>query len=172
MSSVLQPWVQELPFMQQSVLISAVRGPDGISKYHKCKSLIKWYRRCILVSAFDNKILDNPYHEGGGSFTGPSLNNPNHPVPWEIRMEKIVSDFLVSRDELPFHYFTHFVHACEVLGYKHPDQRIKSFWGLVYARMCKCMHMNLETECDMDCRLGDKLEIWNKYSDESGPCSE
>lgn len=64
MSSVLQPWVQELSFMQQSVLISAVRGPDGIGKYHKGKGLIKWYRRCILVSAFDNGILTDPYHEG------------------------------------------------------------------------------------------------------------
>jgi len=32
--SVLQDWVHELTFMQQSVLIAAVRGPDGIRKDH------------------------------------------------------------------------------------------------------------------------------------------
>lgn len=74
--SALQDWVMLLPIMQQSVLMSAIRGPDGIAKKHKCKPLIRWFRRCILLSAFEGIAIDNPYHPGGGSFTGPSCRLP------------------------------------------------------------------------------------------------
>lgn len=67
--SVFQPWVEKLTFMQQSVLITAVRGPDGIPKDHIVKVLLRWYRRCILYSAFGHKIITDPYTKGGGSFT-------------------------------------------------------------------------------------------------------
>jgi len=75
--SVLQPWVENLTLMQQSVLLAAIRGPDGIRKDHIAKKLSRWLRRCILVTAFDGIVYDIPYdpvHSGwhSGSFTGPS----------------------------------------------------------------------------------------------------
>src|SRR5262245_28467293 len=48
--AVLQDWVQERPFMQQTVLLTAIRGPDGIAKYSSVKLLLRWYRRCVLLS--------------------------------------------------------------------------------------------------------------------------
>ncbi len=71
---VTQPWVHALPFMQQTVLLTAVRGPDGIAKYHPSKFLLRWFRRCMLLSAMDGKALTNPYDNNGGSFTGPSFD--------------------------------------------------------------------------------------------------
>jgi len=44
--------------MQQSVLLTAVRGPDGLPKYHSSKYLLRWYRRCILLSAMDGRVLE------------------------------------------------------------------------------------------------------------------
>lgn len=38
--SVLQDWVTSLSFMQQSVLIAAMRGPDGVEKMHKSKTAV------------------------------------------------------------------------------------------------------------------------------------
>src|SRR5262245_58332891 len=60
-----------LSIMMQSVLMSAVRAPDGIKKDHPVKVLMRWYRRCVLISAFDGEALIDPFVEGGGSFTGP-----------------------------------------------------------------------------------------------------
>jgi hypothetical protein len=37
MSSVIQPWVSEIPFMQQTVLLTAIRGSDGCPKRHPSK---------------------------------------------------------------------------------------------------------------------------------------
>jgi hypothetical protein len=71
MSSAVQAWVSQISIMQQSVLLSAIRGPDGVGKFHKCKPLIRWYRRCVLISAFDGCVIDHPFAPGGGSFTGP-----------------------------------------------------------------------------------------------------
>lgn len=68
---VQQEWVLEIPFMQQSVLFAAIRAPDGLRKDHPTKVLLRWYRRCILYSAFDRRALTCPFEEGGGSFTGP-----------------------------------------------------------------------------------------------------
>lgn len=84
---VQQEWVLEIPFMQQSVLFAAVRAPDGLRKDHPTKVLLRWYRRCVLLSAFDRRALTCPFEEGGGSFTGPFkfghvatfLIDPHHP---------------------------------------------------------------------------------------------
>lgn len=76
MSCALQDWVMNLTIMQQSVLIAAVRGPDTIRKDHVAKLLLRWYRRCILLSAFDKRVITDPYEKVGGSFTGPSIPEP------------------------------------------------------------------------------------------------
>ena len=71
MPSVLNDWVHDLPYMQQSVLLSAIRNADGIEKFHPQKQILKFYRRCVLKSAFDGREMLTAYEKGGGSFTGP-----------------------------------------------------------------------------------------------------
>lgn len=169
---VLQPWVMALNMMQQSVLIAAIRGPDGVSKYTKTKALMKWYRRCIMLSSFDKRVLDRPDYPGGGSFTGPSFeaerDDAGRPVfvdNWEARMEEPVQDFLRALDELSYHYNTHFMHGMQVMGYKHPDKRIRAFWYSAYQRMVNDLCLHPETEQEMDVRLGDDRAAWLSRSD-------
>jgi hypothetical protein len=87
--SVLQDWVQGLTMMQQTVLLTAIRGPDGTPKYGSVKMLLRWFRRCVLLSAIDGKVLDNPCDSNGGSFTGPSLDDEDDDCldPWQDRMQ-------------------------------------------------------------------------------------
>src|SRR3989304_585284 len=98
MTSALQDWVHNLSLMQQSVLITACRGPDTLHKNHVAKLILRWYRRCFLISAFDKKILNTPYDGGGGSFTGPSIE---YNLNWEYNMNLIVLDYLQRTDEIP-----------------------------------------------------------------------
>ncbi len=37
--SVFPEWMADLPMQQQSVMIIAVRGPDGVRKHHPCKAI-------------------------------------------------------------------------------------------------------------------------------------
>lgn len=170
MKSVLQDWVMDLSLMQQSVLISAIRGADGMPKFHKHKPVMKWYRRCVLISAFDKKAITNPYDQGGGSFTGNSIDT--YDDNWELGMQEKLDDFMISRDELPYHFTVHFMHAAEIIGYKHPDKRIREWWNMVYMRMVNALHLSPETEQQMDTRLGDNFDQWVQRSDEAGSCSE
>ncbi len=177
---VTQAWVHQLSFMQQAVLMSAVRGCDGMPKLHKHKPLVKWYRRCILLSAFDGVALTDPFAPGGGSFTGPIALVPNsYPMlgdalhDWRCDQLQMASDdFMDSRDELPAHYTTHFMHAVEIVGYKHPDPEIAEFWHNVYVRMVHALHVWPETEAQMDKRLGDNQGDWQARGDVSCNCSD
>ena len=162
--SVLQNWVQELSFMQQSVLFTAVRGPDNTEKYSPAKYILRWYRRCILLSAFDKCVLENPYDQRGGSFTGPSFSYTN--ANWHQTMdEEILEPFIRQMDVLPFHFIMHFLHASEILGYKHPDKYTRLWWNKTYIRLVQTFHLYPETEKDMERRLGDSREQWLERSD-------
>lgn len=163
MDLVLQPWLANLTFMQQTVLLTAIRGPDSIEKYHDVKFLLRWYRRCILYSALDRCIWDNPCARGGGSFTGPSSNGSVDY--WEVELDRFVDSYLRSLDAIPHHFHMHLMHAVEILGYKHPTERTKTWWCNVYLRFVNDMHLCPEPEEMMDYRLGDKFDQWRERSD-------
>lgn len=208
MSSVLQPWVEDLSMMQQSVLLTAVRGPDALPKYHPSKFLLRWYRRCTLLSAMDGCVLADPVSENGGSFTGPSVVRtetynlhplssasgprvgfaavgslrdrsswaaPGHfsygqpaPTSRDTAMEAMndwVEAYLRGLDEVPHHYQLHFMHAVEIVGYKHPDFDIGLWWNQLYVRLARDMHLHIEPEEELDERLGDSREAWLEYAD-------
>ena len=171
---VIQDWVTELTFMQQTVLLTAVRGPDGTPKYGPVKMLQRWFRRCVLVSSLDGEDLTNPYDKRGGSFMGPSYEPPlkhirsasaDHVLHWEDAMSEIVDEYLRTLDALPHHYQLHLMHAVEIVGYKHPDKRIRSWWKSVYLRLVKDMHLNPETEAALDDRLSDSRDRWLAHAD-------
>lgn len=163
MKSVLQDWTQNLTMMQQTVLLTAIRGPDGLPKYGCVKMLLRWYRRCVLLSAMDGKVLENPYDNNGGSFTGPSIDTESEI--WELPMNNLVSQYLRELDAIPHHFQMHFMHSAEILGYKHPNTRIRAWWKNVYSRLVNDMHLSPELEEDMDGRLGDNREQWLKRAD-------
>lgn len=152
MPSVLQNWVQDLKYMQQSVLITSLRGPDGIRKDHSIKVLCRWLRRCVLISAFDGKVLSDPYEKGGGSFTGPLI--------FPMTLEDASKEYLRYIDELPHHFQLHFMHATEILGYKHPEPWIREWWNKFYLSIVNDAHLNPESEERMDRRLGDNESNW------------
>lgn len=173
--SVVQEWVSELPMMQQSVLFTAIRGPDGIPKYHVVKYLLRWYRRCILYSAIHGEIITNPFDQRGQSFTGPSLGAKGFPIPpersdeaeWEPGMDYVLTQYLRALDEIPHHFQTHFIHGAEIIGYHHPDQRIRPWWGAVYFRLVHDMHFFPESKEQMDERLSDGEEAWRARADKA-----
>lgn len=169
--TVMQDWTLALPFMQQTVLLTAIRGPDNTPKYGPVKMLMRWYRRCVLLSAMDGRVLATPVEDGGGSFTGPSVDpdifygvdDPD----WERPMSRLVDEYLCTVDALPHHFHLHFMHAAEIVGYKHPDQRISEWWLGVYIRFARDMHLQPELQSDLDERLGDNRSGWLKHADQA-----
>jgi hypothetical protein len=157
--------VHALPFMQQTVLLTAIRGPDGIGKYHPCKFLLRWFRRCTLVSALDGRVLATPYEFGGGSFTGPSYEATTLAHDWRPKLDAVMDEYLRSLDELPHHFQMHFLHAAEIVGFKHPDPIIRGWWRRTYERLVVDLHLWPETEEQLNQRLGDTREGWLARND-------
>lgn len=161
---VMQEWTGGLSMMQQTVLLTAIRGPDGVPKYHRSKYLLRWFRRCILLSAIDGRVLTDPLDPSGGSFTGPSLDGEAVDC-WEDRMLAHVNVYIQDLDAIPHHFQLHFLHACEILGYKHPDLAIRFFWCRLYERLVADLHLHCESEREMDGRLGDTRAGWLARAD-------
>lgn len=161
--TVMQTWVCGLSFMQQSVLITCVRSPDGLEKNHVAKLLLRWFRRCVMLNSFEHRAMETPFELGGGSFTGPSTGN-NDPD-WHKAMDDVLTRYLLKIDEIPLHFHLHFMHASEILGYKHPIIYTKEWWHRTYNRIVNDMHLHTEFEWEMNKRLGDTFEGWNERND-------
>jgi len=161
--------------MQQSVLITACRGPDGLPKNHVSKKLLRWLRRCFLLSAFDKAAIKNPGYPKGGSFTGPSCpgcEEGDNGRACDIdthcivdichHMRDLTAAYLKCVDEVPHHFHLHLMHAAEILGYKHPDPQVRAFWFKFYCDIVFDAHLNIETPTAMDRRLGDHEAQWRE----------
>lgn len=131
MKSVVQDWVNNLTLKQQTVLFTALRGPDGLPKNNVAKQLCKFVRFCVLLNADTNSDFIDP------------LNMPIED------MIKLTED----HDEYPHHFLMHLVHTAEIIGYYHPNGAIRHLFITFYIGMCNAFHMHPETRKEMDIRL-------------------
>lgn len=176
-----QEWVLKIPIMQQSVLFAAVRAPDGIRKNHPVKVLLRWYRRCVLLSAFDQRALLDPFEPGGGSFTGPFT--PQHADAFCFGLftgrqlgHYILEDrwgqncwqyfdhmrqvYLEHVDELPHHFQLHLMHAAQIVGAHHSHAHVREWWWTFYLMIVNDAHLHPETIEEMNRRLSDDRDEW------------
>ena len=146
--SVLPAWMSELRLQQQSVLILALRGPDGDPKHTPFKHLLRAYRGTVLVAAKYGRLLS--LGEKADSFM--SLDEFYIWDTWTNRVDTFLED---AADGSVLHHYTHFMHGAEILGYKHPDAAFRERWWYCYESMALRLHLNPETEEQMDRRLRD-----------------
>lgn len=146
-TSVQPAWCLNLTLQQQSVLLLAARGPDGIPKSHSCKDVQRAYRASVLVAAKRGRELY--YGEKADTFMSLDMIADNDA--WA----EICKRFFDGIDQLPHHFIMHLMHGAEILGYKHPDIKMRIRWRGFYIDCCRDMHLEPETEEDMDERLND-----------------
>jgi hypothetical protein len=166
---VQQAWLLKIPLMQQSVLFASIRAPDGLRKDHPIKVLMRWYRRCILLSAFDKAVLADPFRQGGGSFTGPFEMqhvyemglNPEIFIRdrWRV-FDKVREVYLRHVDEMPHHFQLHLMHAAQIIGVHHPDTHIRTWWWEFYLMIVNDAHLHPESPFEMNLRLSDNCDEW------------
>lgn len=165
-----QDWVSNLTIMQQSVLFASIRAPDGLPKNHPVKVLLRWYRRSILLSAFERRALSDPFTPGGGSFTGPftkahaqeHLRRTVGDAAMRWAFDAMREVYLEHVDEIPHHFQLHFMHAAQIVGFKHPVTDIRDWWRHFYEMIVNDAHLFPESEHQMDLRLGDDPEKWRE----------
>jgi hypothetical protein len=135
--SVLQDWTSSLGIRHQGVLLGAFRGCDTAPKQDPSKALVRCFRSITLNCFCGDPAKAKTYIE-------------------QCSKEETQSRFdlfVKSLDHYPLHYLMHFIHAMEVVGYKHPDLDVRELWASFYRKMCRALHVNPETEQQMDLRL-------------------
>lgn len=135
--SILQGWVEELGLRHQGVLLTAIRGCDTAPKNDSSKNFVRCYRAIILKAHCGNAKKAASFIEG-------------------VDGEELFKRFEAFRrdlDHYPHHYVMHMVHSIEIVGYKHPYARQRDLWGAMYPLLCKGLHVNPETEQQLDARL-------------------
>jgi hypothetical protein len=131
--SVFKDWIFTLPYRMQSVLTSSLRGCDTARKDDNSKFITRAIRGLVL----NNADPSNTFIVGDG-----------------VPEEKYVTSFLWDLDSYPMHFIMHTAHACEIIGYKHPEPTIRAYWIAFYKKVVKGLHLNPETEEQIDVRLG------------------
>jgi len=132
--SVLQEWVQKLPLRYQGVLVSSTRGCDSVPKEDPSKAFVRVYRSCIL---------ETPSQKPSSFIEFEDLDEK----------QKRFIDMIKNCDHLPHHFIMHIVHAVEILAYCFHVEKERLMWLECYLKACKGLHLNPETEEEMEIRL-------------------
>lgn len=135
MPNIIRDWASDLPLRHQGVLIVAARGCDGVPKENSAKPLTRAIRHAFMHCA-DEREIAFPAAFMQDGFTDAELVG-----------------FLKDWDHYPTHFVQHIMHACEVIGYKHPDRRLCVMFRDAYMRICHKLHVFPEPEGNMDHRL-------------------
>jgi hypothetical protein len=146
---VFQEWMYPLPMQQQSVLVLACRGPDGIAKFHPCKELVARYRATVLKAAYLGRAMKT---DEGDDTTFMTLRHFSDHEAW---LHDCLIPFFDTVDSIPHHYYMHLAHGAEIIGYKHHDELFRRRWLNFYHRCCDNLHLYPEDEAQMDSRLSD-----------------
>lgn len=146
MVSILQDWVMRLPLRYQGVLLTAMRGCDGAARQDTSKVLIRGVRWATLNPA---DIRELSYKGGFMSFDTEEL------LP-------AVRQFAKNCDEYPLHFVLHLMHAIEVVGYKHPDPRVRPLFYKAYVNIARSFHLQPESCEALEARmLEDRIATGN-----------
>jgi len=116
----------------QSVLMSAMRGCDTARKDDNSKHITRAIRPILCNNA-----------DPSNTFMGTM-----------IPLSKPTEQFLWDLDSYPMHFVAHTMHAAEIIGYKYPEDKVRKWWRKFYEDMVKALHLNPETETQLDVRLG------------------
>jgi len=132
MKSVLQDWVMELPLRYQGTLLTAVRGCDLEPKQWTAtgfsdspgRRLTAFIRYCFMNPA-DVREVDIP-----GAFF--QSKPPENFKPSEF-------------GHLPLHWYTHAMHALEIVAHHHDQMHLQEAAFKLYVKMVDGLHLNIET---------------------------
>lgn len=133
MVSVLQPWLETIPIRMQSTLLLGLRGPDAAAP--NVKKITRWLRGLVFKPG-----------------------NPANAREFMGVMPERIAEKDATHKELeffPMHYYSHLMHALEVVGYCHPNAGVAARASGLFIDMCTLLHLPPETYDDFYARLRD-----------------
>ena len=153
MTCLLQDWVMNLPLREQGKLMTSMRCCDVAPKQPICiderygcstgessaeRHLHAFLRFCCINAADSREIV----------------------IPGAWFQSEPPKDWKPSQfGHYPLHWYSHLMHCFEVVGYRHPNVRLRHMAYGIYLRMVSALHLNVETFEEMVERLAeDRIE--------------
>lgn len=134
MPSVTQSWMEDVPLRMQSVLLLGLRGPDTHGAPN-IKQIVRWLRGLAFRPGNPENVVE--------------FTRAEPPT-------RILEKTEIAK-ELEFcsqHYYSHLMHALEVIGYCHPTRDTRAIGFTLYHDMCFIQHLPVEGKEDFVKRLG------------------
>jgi hypothetical protein len=137
----------ELPLREQGTLLTSVRGCDDEPKTWSSRGVA--YSPGRRLTAFIRWCFMNPADPREVDFEEGAFFQSKPPYPFKP------SEF----GHLPQHWYSHAMHALEVIGYRHPDDDVRITAFKLYCEMVWNLHLNLEHMSQFEARLSeDRIE--------------
>ena len=138
MKSVVQDWLSNdnISYKQQTVVLSSLRGCDGLTKEDISKRLVRKIRNVVLKNA----------------------GTKNTPFMVEDMSLEDIKKYASNCDKYPIHFYMHMCFACEIIGFKHPDEDIRKWFHEAYLIIVHALHLKTENEEECDFRLQDGVD--------------
>ncbi len=149
MNPILQEWACRLGLRHQGVLLTGIRGCDDAPKDDPSKAFVRCYRAVVLKAHCGDPAKARTFIEA---------------VDAEEEARRFAS-FRRSCDHYPHHYVMHLTHCVEVVGYKHFAGGVRDRWQGYYRTLCRALHVNPETEAQLDERLDAPEDVFAARDD-------
>lgn len=123
--NVLQSWLEKIPIRMQSTLVLGLRGPDDFGHSPNIKMIIRWMRGLT-------------YKPG---------NPENFAEFMEVKLPPRIIEKSDTARELEYrtiHFYSHLMHALEVIGYCHPEHMVAKHALTLFSDMCHLLHLEPE----------------------------
>lgn len=133
-STILQSWLSSLNNQQQLLCLLALRQCDTISCDDPMRIISNDYSKVILKEFDKSSIQD---------------------IDDDKNFRKISSQVCDSWYHYPISFYKSFMLGCMVIGYKHPDVKIKRKWFNLYVKMAETLSLTILSEEDLDNRFGE-----------------
>ena len=134
MSSVLLPWVMELPWKCQSILLSGFRGPDDAAP-----PAIKVVNRWLRIVSQQNADPSKDYMK---QRTLPTIDELSKELEW-----------------MTVHFVHHFADSLRIVAIWHPDGGVRlSAWMYHYEIAEELFHFIPEDDATFITRHRDKVD--------------
>jgi hypothetical protein len=141
MSTVVQPWIAELPWKQQSILFSSLRGPDQ-ELLTNIKQYSKWMRSVTQNNADPSK---------------PYMNDIVLP-PVEALYKEL--------EHCPCHFVHHFLDGMAIIAYGHTNMAVAELAARVHYQCAEeIFHFVPEDPSIFMLRHRDKIDGNDEYGD-------
>ena len=137
--SVVQGWVWSLSLHQQALILLSLRHWDSSTSEDPSRVIIKELR-AIVFQHFESET----------DAMIPAFNKETEDRDFRKMVVRMCNDY----HNYPLNFFKRLLQASAIIGYKHPDFKVRKKWNDLYVKMANVLNLQIESEDDINNRLG------------------